>query len=515
MPDETCIVTRSFKLRGAESLNDAGEFVGWASVYSTRDAYDDEVAPGCFAKSLADSATRPLLWSHDPRESIGLVELEETPRGLKMRGKLDMAVARAREIHSLMRNGVVRGASIGFVPVRYEPLKGGGMRFLEAKLLEVSLTVLPANELAQVTAVKSVSKETKDMENVKAVDDKVEGIAEELRGEIAGLKKEIAALDMRSRNAGGSSVHGAGLSFAGEVMQKWMEYKSTFESHGRLKFEVSAPVVTRVATRPGTLPAASSPRIGEAGFAPVSELVSAIPTLPISEASVVAIREKGTSNWLATPAAEGGLKQEAVAEFESELLEVKTLAVWVGVTKQLLSDISGAKSFIENRLQYGLLKKLEEQILLGSGSGENLRGLMVSAPSWTAPTSFTYDLAGGLLHVCTQIEQAGFRPGLIVLNPVDVLRLRLVRDSVGQYVRLPELPRVISCSSMAAGQFLVFDPSQVVLRVKEGVSIDVSESHSDFFVKNQIAIRCEMRAALVVYSPQALRKGVLTTSPAS
>jgi hypothetical protein len=140
---------------------------------------------------------------------------------------------------------------------------------------------------------------------------------------------------------------------------------------------------------------------------------------------------------------------------------------------------------------------------------------MVSAPSWTAPTSFTYDLAGGLLHVCTQIEQAGFRPGLIVLNPVDVLRLRLVRDSVGQYVRLPELPRVISCSSMAPGQFLVFDPSQTVLRVKESVSVDVSESHSDFFVRNQIAIRCEMRAALVVYSPQALRKGVLTTSPAS
>jgi HK97 family phage prohead protease len=514
MPDETCIVTRSFKLRGAESLTDAGEFVGWASVYSTRDSYNDEVAPGAFAKSLADSATRPLLWSHDPREPIGLVELEETPRGLKMRGKLDLAVARAREIHSLMRNGVVKGASIGFIPVRTAPLDGGGMRFLEAKLLEVSLTVLPANELAQVTAVKSVSKEA-NMENVKAVDDKVENIAEELRNEISGLKKEIAALDMRSRNAGGSSVHGAGLSFAGEVMQKWMEYKSTFESHGRLKFEVSAPVVTRVATRPGTLPAASSPRIGEAGFAPVSELVSAIPTLPISEPSVVSIREKGTSNWLANTVAEGGLKQEAVAEFESELLEIKTLAVWVGVTKQLLSDVNGAMSFIENRLQYGLLKKLEEQILFGSGSGANLRGLMVSAPSWTAPTSFTYDLAGGLLHVCTQIEQAGFRPGLIVLNPVDVLRLRLVRDSVGQYVRLPELPRVISCSSMAAGQFLALDPSQVVLRVKEGVSIDVSESHSDFFVKNQIAIRCEMRAALVVYSPQALRKGVLTTSPAS
>jgi hypothetical protein len=47
------------------------------------------------------------------------------------------------------------------------------------------------------------------------------------------------------------------------------------------------------------------------------------------------------------------------------------------------------------------------------------------------------------------------------------------------------------------------------------VSVDVSEHHSDFFVRNQIAIRCEMRAALVVYSPQALRKGVLTTSPAS
>jgi HK97 family phage prohead protease len=508
MPDETCIVTRSFKLRGAESLNDAGEFVGWASVYSTRDAYDDEVAPGCFAKSLADSATRPLLWSHDPRESIGLVELEETPRGLKMRGKLDMAVARAREIHSLMRNGVVRGASIGFVPVRYEPLKGGGMRFLEAKLLEVSLTVLPANELAQVTAVKSVSKETKDMENVKAVDDKVEGIAEELRGEIAGLKREIAALDMRSRNAGGAWSSDGG-DFGSRMVRAIEEHRAAFSSAGRVRFSLPGPLEVRAVQRPTTLPSSTSSRIGEASTPPVSDLISLIPRAEINAPLVYIPRETNPS-WTAAPQTEGAVKAVSTVELQGVQIPVVTIATTLTASRQLLEDLAGVEAFIRSRLEYAILRTLESEILLGSGGSDHLTGLIMAASNWSLPSPLSGNLWDLLRMAAAEVENRGFRPTVAVMNPQTALRVQLQKDAELRYLAAPNgIPPIVTSAEMSSNAVLIADLSQVILRIKSDMVTDLSESHADNFVRNLVTFRTELRAALAIYSPSAMVKFTL------
>jgi hypothetical protein len=37
------------------------------------------------------------------------------------------------------------------------------------------------------------------------------------------------------------------------------------------------------------------------------------------------------------------------------------------------------------------------------------------------------------------------------------------------------------------------------LLVRQGLRFKVSDSHSDYFIKNLLAILCEMRAALVVF----------------
>jgi HK97 family phage major capsid protein len=41
------------------------------------------------------------------------------------------------------------------------------------------------------------------------------------------------------------------------------------------------------------------------------------------------------------------------------------------------------------------------------------------------------------------------------------------------------------------------------LRVKKGITLSVSNSHSTFFLEGKQAIRAEIRAALVVYRPAA------------
>jgi uncharacterized protein len=132
-----------------------GIFEGYASLFGIADPGKDVVMPGAFADSLAKrgaSGVR-LLWRHDPAEPLGgWLAIEEDRRGLFVRGRLDLAVHRAREIHALMREGAVDGLSIGFRVERARVERPTGLRRLEAlDLWEISVVTFPMLPGARVT----------------------------------------------------------------------------------------------------------------------------------------------------------------------------------------------------------------------------------------------------------------------------------------------------------------------------------------------------------------------------
>jgi uncharacterized protein len=96
----------------------------------------------------------PLLWQH--RDPIGLISLSDSPQGLKAEGKLSMALQQAVDAYILLRDGVVKGLSIGFETIRSE-FKGDVRQLLELKLFEVSLVTFPMNELATISGIKSAN----------------------------------------------------------------------------------------------------------------------------------------------------------------------------------------------------------------------------------------------------------------------------------------------------------------------------------------------------------------------
>jgi uncharacterized protein len=139
-----------------------GHFEGYASLFDVPDLSKDVVRPGAFSQSLArrtqengPSAIR-MLWQHDPAEPIGTwVAITEDARGLHVRGRLNLAVARAREIHALMREGAVDGLSIGFRVERAVKERATGRRLLEKlDLWEISVVTFPMLPTARVTQVK-------------------------------------------------------------------------------------------------------------------------------------------------------------------------------------------------------------------------------------------------------------------------------------------------------------------------------------------------------------------------
>jgi uncharacterized protein len=142
----------------APDADEAGVFEGYASLFGVADLGRDVVMPGAFTDSLRrrGAGAIRMLFQHDPAQPIGRwLAVAETARGLYVRGRLNLAVGRAREIHALMRDGALDGLSIGFRVERAAPERPTGLRRIEKlDLWEISVVTFPMLPGARIGAVK-------------------------------------------------------------------------------------------------------------------------------------------------------------------------------------------------------------------------------------------------------------------------------------------------------------------------------------------------------------------------
>lgn len=143
-----------------KSIDDAGTFTGLASVFGNRDMGGDVMVKGAFAKSIAENGGKfPLLDEHGV--NVGVAIVEETNEGLQTKGLINLDVSSAKDLHSNMKfyheQGMQYGMSIGYksIPSKTE-LKNGNRYLKEVRLFEVTCTVIPMNEAARVSEVKSL-----------------------------------------------------------------------------------------------------------------------------------------------------------------------------------------------------------------------------------------------------------------------------------------------------------------------------------------------------------------------
>lgn len=150
--------TTRFAALTLKGVSGEGRFSGYASLFGEVDLGKDVIERGAFSRSLVErgSGGVRMLFQHDPAEPIGVwTVIREDARGLYVEGQLATGVARAREVHQLMKSGGLDGLSIGFQTVRARnEAKGGIRRILEADLWEISVVTFPMLPSARVSNVK-------------------------------------------------------------------------------------------------------------------------------------------------------------------------------------------------------------------------------------------------------------------------------------------------------------------------------------------------------------------------
>ncbi|GHU57287.1 hypothetical protein AGMMS49975_22560 [Clostridia bacterium] len=157
---KSAVVTRehkAFKFE-LESVNDEGEFSGYAAVFGNRDSGDDIIEKGAFTKTIKEDFDRiKILSQHNDCElPIGKpLELREDAKGLFIRGKVS-DTHKGRDIKTLMKDGVLNELSIGYDAVVFDFESEEGVRRLkEIRLWEVSIVTWAMNEQARIEDVKS------------------------------------------------------------------------------------------------------------------------------------------------------------------------------------------------------------------------------------------------------------------------------------------------------------------------------------------------------------------------
>ena len=218
-----------------------------------------------------------------------------------------------------------------------------------------------------------------------------------------------------------------------------------------------------------------------------------------------------------------GLKPESGLTTDVVKEPVRTIAHWIPITRRAMMDAPQMEGYINDLLTDGAEIKLEDQMISGDGTGENLLGLD-NTPGITlqAPvlTSGAVDLLKTARQARTKVRTIGrARATAYVFHPDDWEAFDvLTNNSQGTFYfggpmqmgnpRLWGLP-VIESEAMRPGTFYTGDLKQAVLWDRERASVRISDSPDNYFLRNLLAILCELRAAFGVLRPGAIVRGDL------
>lgn len=217
---------------------------------------------------------------------------------------------------------------------------------------------------------------------------------------------------------------------------------------------------------------------------------------------------------------EGIAKSEGEPTWSEISEEVKKLATYVKVSKEMLEDLSFIRGEINNDLMSGVRESIENALLNGAG-GTSINGLLdasMGLPTFGAGVFANAiqdaNISDLLRCVKAQIEAVNFTPTHVVLNPQDIATIQLTKGSDSTYTYPMYLPtqsgdgemiiagmRVISSTYMTAGNYLVGDLSKVNVKFRNNINMSVGLDADDF-TRNMITILAEARLVSYVKNNQ-------------
>lgn len=259
--------------------------------------------------------------------------------------------------------------------------------------------------------------------------------------------------------------------------------------------------------------APESTRIGrviEEATRPI-QILDLIPTSSTNQSSIVYMEET-TRTHAAAETAESGTYPESTFELTERSSQVRKIADSLPVTDEQLEDEAQVRSYLDQRLRFGIRQRLDSQILNGDGVAPNLEGILNVSGIQTQ--ALGADPLFDAVHKAITLVRVTGRatPNAIVMHSNDWQDFRLARTADGIYIlgnpaqpgpmTLFGLPVALN-EAIAEGTALVGDFQNFSsLYEKRGIELQAGFIDQQF-THGQQTLRADMRVAFVVFRPAA------------
>lgn len=241
------------------------------------------------------------------------------------------------------------------------------------------------------------------------------------------------------------------------------------------------------------------------GRLPVSSMNADIPVLS-------SITNNAAETLESTDTTDGDKPESAVAA-AIKTFKLHTIAHFIPITRATFRDAKLFTAMVEQILQYGCMEKFETQIIQGANTpDDNIVGLHNTSGIQTQ--AYATDLLQTSRKALTKAKKKG-RPNAWVMAPDTWETVESTRDGESRYyysgpqgvgpAMLWGRP-VVETQACPTTHFGLNDWSFAKILDLEQYTLHMSDSHSDFFIKNILTLLGEMTVGFAQIRPAAYVK---------
>lgn len=149
--------------------------------------------------------------------------------------------------------------------------------------------------------------------------------------------------------------------------------------------------------------------------------------------------DEATTVRAATMVAEGAAFPESTAKFAKYSVDLKKIGDTLPVSEEFGEDEASAAAELEMFIETNVETKVDSQIAVGAGTGENLTGLVTYAPAYTAvasgiPDANIKDLVRKMRTAIVKTRGSKYKPDFVAANSDVIDKYMLKKDGNNNYM---------------------------------------------------------------------------------
>ena len=217
---------------------------------------------------------------------------------------------------------------------------------------------------------------------------------------------------------------------------------------------------------------------------------------------------------------------KAQIEYKSDLVFAteSTIAAFLKIGRQTLSNVRGLSAFIQLQMVKDLLLKEDQQLLFGTGANGQVQGFFGTSASGVTGFDLAtvnpnlYDVIAGC---ASKLAKVDYIANFALVNPVDYWKMVIEKDKDERYQNnvifdsalstlfVFGIP-VVASTAIPVGNVGVGDSNYVMPMQREGITLRFSEEDDKNFQQNLVTARVEERILQAVLRTDAFIYGSIT-----